>query len=171
MTRLVRAAALLLCTVLLGGLLTATLVRVAPGFGMDPRESDTRLNAESLRALRAGSAAEQHILPYYLHYLRGMLRGDLGVSRSWGQPVAGLLRERVPVTARAVAFGVMAGWGAGLALLCFWPAVHPGSWSCPAAGSARFSSACHRRCWLCCWSSREGQARKSRPRRQRPSAW
>ena len=39
--------------VLLGGLLSATLVRMAPGFDSDERELDPSLNAESVRALRA----------------------------------------------------------------------------------------------------------------------
>ncbi len=39
--------------VLLGGLLSATLVRLAPGFDADERELDPSLNAESVRALRA----------------------------------------------------------------------------------------------------------------------
>src|SRR5882757_5854020 len=39
--------------VLLGGLISATLVRVAPGFDTDERQLDPGLNAESIRALRA----------------------------------------------------------------------------------------------------------------------
>ena len=43
--------------VLLGGLLSATLVRMAPGFDSDERELDPSLNAESVRALRAERVA------------------------------------------------------------------------------------------------------------------
>ena len=50
--------------VLLGGLLSATLVRLAPGFDADERELDPNLNAESLRAVRAEHAANRNILRY-----------------------------------------------------------------------------------------------------------
>ena len=39
-------------TVLLGGLLTAVLVRVSPGFLVDERELDPRLNEASRRAIQ-----------------------------------------------------------------------------------------------------------------------
>ncbi|HKB99477.1 MAG TPA: hypothetical protein VKD23_11880, partial [Terriglobales bacterium] len=48
--------------VLLGGLLSATLVRMAPGFDADERELDPGLNAESVRALRQSRAGEHNIL-------------------------------------------------------------------------------------------------------------
>ena len=49
---LLQHALRLLLTVLLGGLLGATLVRYAPGFGVDERELNTRLNNDSIQALR-----------------------------------------------------------------------------------------------------------------------
>ena len=51
--------------VLLGGLLSATLVRLAPGFDSDERELDPSLNAESVRALRESRAGEHNILRFY----------------------------------------------------------------------------------------------------------
>ena len=114
--RLLRSAASVLGTVVLGGLLTATLVRFAPGFGIDPREADQRLSLESRRALQHSRADGREILSYYGDYLRKLLAGDLGISQSTDQPVAGLLRERAAVTVRAVAMGVSAGWLAGLSL-------------------------------------------------------
>jgi peptide/nickel transport system permease protein len=44
-----------------------------------------------------------------------MLRGDLGTSRNWNRPVAGLLRERWPVTAQLMAVGILGGWALALA--------------------------------------------------------
>jgi len=96
--------------VLLGGLLSATLVRLAPGFNTDERELDPSLNAESIRALRAGHAGEQNILRFYAAYLRGAIHGDLGTSHALGQPVSSLLRERWPVTLRVAGLGLLLGW-------------------------------------------------------------
>jgi len=96
--------------VLLGGLLSATLVRMAPGFDSDERELDPSLNAESVRALRAQRAGEHNTLSFYASYLRGAIHGDLGKSHALGQPVGALLRERWPVTLRVAGIGLLLGW-------------------------------------------------------------
>src|SRR6266404_8994715 len=77
--------------VVLGGLLSATLVRLAPGFDADERELDPGLSAESVRALRQSRAGEHNILSFYAGYLRGAIHGDLGTSHALGQPVQNLL--------------------------------------------------------------------------------
>jgi peptide/nickel transport system permease protein len=110
--------------VLLGGLISATLVRLAPGFDSDERELDPSLNAESIRALHAERAGEHNILRFYAAYLRGALHGDLGISHSLGQPVSTLLRDRWPVTLRVAGIGLLFGWllASALAFLsCLWP--------------------------------------------------
>ncbi|MFY9648233.1 MAG: ABC transporter permease [Terriglobales bacterium] len=109
--------------VLLGGLLSATLVRLAPGFDADERELDPSLNADSIRALRQSRAGEHNILKFYAGYLRGALHGDLGTSHALNQPVQTLLRERWPVTVRVAGIGLLLAWmlGASLAFAsCLW---------------------------------------------------
>jgi peptide/nickel transport system permease protein len=106
----------IIVTVLLGGLLGATLVRLSPGFGVDEQELDTRLNADSIRAVRHSRDRERHILRFYAQYLAGLLKGDLGVSHSMDRPVTELLAERIPVTLRSVSTGLVGGWFLGLAL-------------------------------------------------------
>ena len=108
--RIARHAASIAALVLLGGLLSATLVRLAPGFDSDERALDPSLNAESIRAIRASRAGERNILSFYAAYLRGAMHGDLGPSHSLGQPVSGLLRERWPVTLRVAGIGLLLGW-------------------------------------------------------------
>ena len=103
-------------TILLGGLLGATLVRLAPGFGVDERELDSRLNTQSIELLRQSHAAERNILGYYRGYLAGLLRGDLGISTSLDRPVAELFAERLPVTLCSVGIGVAEGWFLGFFL-------------------------------------------------------
>ncbi|MFY9559024.1 MAG: ABC transporter permease [Terriglobales bacterium] len=96
--------------VLLGGLISATLVRLAPGFDTDEHQLDPHLSAESIRALRESRAGEHNVLRYYAGYLRGALHGDLGVSHALGQPVQSLLRDRWPVTLRVAGIGLLLGW-------------------------------------------------------------
>ncbi len=107
---LARKLAAIFALVVLGGLLSATLVRLAPGFDADERQLDPRLSAESIQALRQAHASEDNILTYYAAYLRGALHGDLGTSQALGQSVQSLLRERWPVTLRVAGLGLLLAW-------------------------------------------------------------
>ena len=108
--KVARHLAAIAALVLLGGLLSATLVRLAPGFDADERALDPSLNAESQRALRQARAGEHNILSFYAGYLRGAIHGDLGTSHALGQPVQTLLRERWPVTVRVTGIGLLLAW-------------------------------------------------------------
>ena len=114
--RITRHLLTILGIVLLGGLLSATLVRFSPGFGTDEQQLDSRLNSSSLQALHQARAGEQNVGRFYLRYLVGIAGGDLGRSHSLGQPVLTLLRDRSPVTLRLVAMGLSLGWLLALAL-------------------------------------------------------
>ncbi|HWX93958.1 MAG TPA: ABC transporter permease [Terriglobales bacterium] len=115
LTSLVRHAGRIAITVVVGGLLGATLVRVAPGFGIDEAELDSRLSAQSIQALRQAQPG-QSLGAFYFQYFVRLLRGDLGTSRSLQRPVAELLAERAPETAKSVALGLVFGWTLGLSL-------------------------------------------------------
>jgi peptide/nickel transport system permease protein len=106
----------LLATVLLGGFLSAMLVRLAPGFDADERELDPHLSTESVQALRAERQRDHNILHFYASYMLRAAHGDLGTSLSLGQPVRILLRDRVPTTLRLLALGLGLAWAAALAL-------------------------------------------------------
>lgn len=106
----------ILLTALLGGLLGATLVRLAPGFGVDERELDTRLSAQSQQAIRAERARDNNIAAFYFRYLGGLLHGDFGFSRSLNRPVSELLAQRLPLTLASLGYGVAGGFSLGLAL-------------------------------------------------------
>lgn len=101
---------------LLGGFLAATLVRVAPGFGVDENELDARLSRQSLEALRHKNGAGSNLAAFYFHYLGGLARGDFGQSRTLQQPVSQLLAERFPETLKSVGLGLALGWALGLPL-------------------------------------------------------
>ena len=116
MRRLARQLLLITATVVLGGFLGATLVRWAPGFAVDEAELDPRLTKESLQALRQARGQEENIYRFYGRYWARVVRGDLGVSRSLARPVRELLAQRLPVTFRSVALGLLLGWLFGLAL-------------------------------------------------------
>jgi peptide/nickel transport system permease protein len=106
----------MVAVVLLGGLLSATMVRLAPGFDMDERQLDPRMSAESIRALRESRLDQHNIFRYYFHSLERAAHGDLGSSISLSQPVTRLLQQRVPLTLRLVGIGLLLSWSLALAL-------------------------------------------------------
>ncbi len=116
LTQVARHARRMLLTVLLGGLLGATLVRLGPGFGVDERELDSRLSADSQQFIRAERGRDNNIAVFYLRYLAGLVHGDLGFSRSLNRPVSELLKERLPLTLASLGYGVSGGLSLGLAL-------------------------------------------------------
>jgi peptide/nickel transport system permease protein len=114
--RIARHALAILATVLLGGLLSATLVRLAPGFDSDEDQLDPHLNSASVKALRQARLEQHNIFRFYLHSLERAAHGDLGTSISLRQPVSQLLRERAPLTLRLVGIGLLLSWAAAMAL-------------------------------------------------------
>lgn len=116
LSALPKLAAKILITVLIGGFLGATLVRLAPGFGVDEGELDARLSDRSIQALRETRANEPNLFLFYLRYLSRLLHGDLGTSRTLQRPVLQLVGERLPETLKSVALGLALGWSAGFLL-------------------------------------------------------
>src|SRR5215472_7966093 len=100
----------LVATALLGGFLSATLVRLAPGFDADETALDPHLSSQSIQALRRDRAEQHNVLTFYIGSLRLALHGDLGTSISLKQPVGTLLHDRIPLTFRVVSLGLLMSW-------------------------------------------------------------
>jgi peptide/nickel transport system permease protein len=109
-TAILHRLVLAVATVLVGGLISATLVRYAPGFGTDERQLDARLNSASIQAIVNANSEERSIFPFYSGCVRRALHGDLGESRSLKQPVSQLLQERAPVTVAIAGRGLALAW-------------------------------------------------------------
>jgi peptide/nickel transport system permease protein len=111
--------ALLTALAIVGALLCATMIRFAPGYGMDERELNPGLSQVYRDAIRSEYGTGESLLSYYRHYLISLLHGDLGTSVFLRRPVAELLKERAPLTARTVSLGLLTAWiaASGLALL------------------------------------------------------
>ena len=114
--KIARHGLAIVATALLGGLLSATLVRLAPGFDTDEEQLDPHLNSASVQALRQARADQHNIFQFYFHSLQRAMHGDLGTSLSLGQPVGALLRDRLPLTLRLVGLGLLLSWTAVMAL-------------------------------------------------------
>jgi peptide/nickel transport system permease protein len=100
----------LLATVLLGGLLSATLMRLAPGFDTDEQQLDPHLSAQSVRSLRDSRHQDDNVFQFYFSYMKRAATGDLGTSLALGKPVRTLLRDRAPLTLRLLTVGLALAW-------------------------------------------------------------
>jgi peptide/nickel transport system permease protein len=107
---------LLAALAIVGGLLCATMVRFAPGYGVDERELDPRLSQASRDAIRSEHQMGEGLLSYYRAYISGLFHGNLGTSAFLQRPVGELLKERAPFTVRAVFFGLLTAWIVATAL-------------------------------------------------------
>ena len=114
--RIARRLMLLAVLSLAGGLLGATLVRFAPGYGMDERELDPRLSEASRDAIRNEHRLHSGLLSYYGAWMMRAVHGDLGRSEWLDRPISGLLAERFPLTLRSVLLGVLTAWSAAVLL-------------------------------------------------------
>ena len=100
----------MLATVLLGGFLSATLVRIAPGFDTDEQQLDPHLSAGSLQAIHEARHQDHNVFRFYFSYMNRAAQGELGTSLSLGQPVRTLLHDRAPLTLRLLTMGLGLAW-------------------------------------------------------------
>jgi len=114
--KLARQLGGLLVTALLGGFLTAALVRHSPGFDADERDLDARLSVETRASIRAEHASQQDVSRFYFHQMAAALHGDFGISPSLQRPIGELIAARLPVTLELMAAGVGGGWALAFAL-------------------------------------------------------
>jgi peptide/nickel transport system permease protein len=113
--------------VLVGVLIVVfALVHLVPG---DPVRLalGTRYNPQAYDALRSASGLDRPIVAQFFGYVTSAARGDLGVSFRNGDPVAGILLERLPATVSLALVGIV------IALLIALPA---GIWSALREGRA-----------------------------------
>lgn len=114
--KIARHGLAIVATALIGGFLSATLVRLAPGFDTDEAQLDPHLSSASIQALRQSRLEQSNVLHFYWRSLQRAVHGDLGTSISLGQPVTTLFEQRVPLTLRMVALGWLVSWAAVIAL-------------------------------------------------------
>lgn len=114
--KIARHGVAIVATALIGGLLCATMVRIAPGFDSDESQLDPHLSSTSIEAVRQARLRQHDLLGFYLHFLQGAAHGDLGTSLSLQQPVAKLLHDRACLTFQLIGVGLLLSWAASLGL-------------------------------------------------------
>jgi peptide/nickel transport system permease protein len=74
------------------------LMRAAPGDPLSRLGEHRPLSRQEIETLRARYGLDQPVATQFVSFLRGLVRGDLGVSIEYGRPVTTLLAERLPAT-------------------------------------------------------------------------
>lgn len=101
-----RLAAILLLVVGIS-LVTFTLVRMVPGDPVALYYGGMPVDADIEAALRRQWGLDRPLPVQYLHYLGGVLRGNLGVSLTNGRPIMSDLLRRFPATVELTLAGVL----------------------------------------------------------------
>lgn len=116
----------MLLTLLVLLLITFLLSRLAP---IDPvlQVAGDHASLETYAKVSKELGLDQPLFVQFADYLRHLLQGDMGLSRSTAQPVLGDLLRTFPATLELATCAIIlsASGGLLLALLCVWK---PGSW-------------------------------------------
>ncbi len=115
LARLAQMGAVLLVLVVL----TFLMVQLIPGDAA-MRIAGPEATAEYVARLRVSLGLDQPLWVQFWHYATGVMQGDFGISITTRQPVAELLRDRLPYTLAlaglALLFVVVVGFALGLAV-------------------------------------------------------
>jgi peptide/nickel transport system permease protein len=118
--RLARRAVHGLVLLLGVSLLSFLLVELAPGDFFGEMRLDPRLSEETLRALRARHGLDRPLPERYGRWLGSLLRGELGFSFAYGQPVASLLWPRARNTLLLTVTATVVVWLVAIPLGVWW---------------------------------------------------
>lgn len=106
LTVAVRRLAGLFATLVVASLVVFTVMDVLPG---DPAQVmlGTEAREDTLAALRSRLGLDRPAPERYLAWVAGLATGDLGVSYTYDEPVAGLIAERLAVTLPLAVFAIL----------------------------------------------------------------
>ncbi|MCU1382498.1 MAG: hypothetical protein JWL71_1195 [Acidobacteria bacterium] len=100
---------------------------LAPGDFLGDVKLDPRVSRETVVALRARYGLDDPLPRRYLHWLRSVARGELGISLAYDRPVASLLRPRLRNTLMLTVPATTLAWLIAVPLGA-WSASRPGRW-------------------------------------------
>jgi peptide/nickel transport system permease protein len=122
MRRLVRRAAHGLALLAGVSLLSFVLVELAPGDFFGEMRLDPRMSEATVRLLRERHGLDRPLHERYLRWAGSLLRGELGFSFAYGQPVAPLVWPRARNTLVLTATATALAWSVAVPLGVWWAA-------------------------------------------------
>src|SRR5271156_784611 len=127
--RLVHSTVLLLAV----SIFSFGILQLAPGDFFAPMGLNPQISSRTIAALRSQYGLDRSLPVRYAHWLRGVLKADLGPSFAYNSPVAPLLAVRARNTLLLTGTAMSLAWLIAIPL-GMWSAVHRGKWADRAAG-------------------------------------
>jgi peptide/nickel transport system permease protein len=127
--RLVHATLLLLAV----SFFSFAILQLAPGDFFTPMGLNPQISSRTVAGLRSQYGLDRPLPVRYGHWLRGVLKGDLGPSFAYNSSVAPLLAVRARNTLLLTSTSMLLAWLIAIPL-GIWSAVHRGKWSDQAGG-------------------------------------
>jgi len=127
--RLVHSTLLLLAV----SIFSFGILQLAPGDFFAPMGLNPQISSRTIAALRSQYGLDRSLPVRYAHWLRGVLKADLGPSFAYNSPVAPLLAVRARNTLLLTGTAMSLAWLIAIPL-GMWSAVHRGKWADRAAG-------------------------------------
>jgi peptide/nickel transport system permease protein len=121
--RLVHSVLLLIGVSIFAFLMSA----LAPGDFYTELQTDPRISADTLAALRAQNGLDRPLPERYWLWLKSVGRGEFGYSLTYHGPVGPLLAQRIPATLVLTGTATLLGWLIALPL-GIWSATRRGAW-------------------------------------------
>jgi len=102
--------------ILFVSLLTYLFIYLSPQSFIDVFRANPMISEETLALLKSHYHIDQSFGEQYFRWLGNFLRGDWGMSLTYGVPVSQLILKRLPATLLLTLLGLCLGWGFGLPL-------------------------------------------------------
>jgi peptide/nickel transport system permease protein len=84
--------------VFLASIIAFTLMRLTPGQVAQSAFEDPRVSKEYIEQQRRAFGLDRHPVVQYLDWLKGLFRGEMGLSFSYKQPVTTIIKSRIGPT-------------------------------------------------------------------------
>ena len=148
----VRKVAGFLVTLFLVSLLTFLVFQILPG---DPARVILGVDADplQLQQLREELGMDRPAPLRFLEWLGGVLRGDLGTSYRYHQPVSALLGSALGVTAQLAVYALVLTAAVGCLWAFGWPTTAKRNTPCRCPCSPSWGCRCPPSVWAYCWSA------------------
>ena len=114
-----RRLLIMIPTVIAVSILTFVIIELPPGdyvtsYAQSLKARGIQINQQQLEMLRREYGLDKPVYQRYFHWMRKLLKGDMGQSFTYGRPVAALIKERLPMTMMISILTILFTWALAL---------------------------------------------------------
>lgn len=114
-----RRLLIMIPTVIAISILTFIIIELPPGdyvtsYAQSLKARGIQINQQQLEMLRREYGLDKPVYQRYFHWMRKLLKGDMGQSFTYGRPVAALIKERLPMTMMISILTILFTWALAL---------------------------------------------------------